>query len=56
VALVYARALYARDLGQAYRLISAQDQRWKTEAVYVKEGEGATGHALELADSWPPSS
>jgi hypothetical protein len=49
VAVEYARALYARDLSRAYRLLSAQDRERKTEAVFVAEGDAPTGNALELA-------
>jgi len=49
VALEYARALYSRDLSRAYRLLSAQDREWKTEAVFVAEGDAPTGNALALA-------
>ena len=49
VALEYARALYSRDLSRAYRLLSAQDRAWKTEAVFVAEGDAPAGNALGLA-------
>jgi hypothetical protein len=49
VALEYARALYAQDRASAYRLLSAQDRAWKTEAVFVEEGEAPRGNALALA-------
>jgi len=49
VAQEYARALYARDLSQAYRLISARDRQWKPEAVFVTESGTPTGNTLELA-------
>jgi len=48
VALEYARALYARDLPRAYRLLSAEDRQGKTEAAFVAEGDAPTGYALEL--------
>ena len=49
VALEYARALYSRDLSRAYRQLSAQDRAWKTEAVFVAEGDAPTENALALA-------
>jgi hypothetical protein len=49
VALEYARALYSRDHSRAYRLLSTQDQAWKTEAEFVAEGDAPTGNALALA-------
>jgi hypothetical protein len=49
VAVEYVRALYARDLSQAYRLLSAQDREQKTEAAYVAEGDVPTGNVLSLA-------
>ena len=49
VAVEYARALYARDLPRAYRLLSAQDRERKTEAAFVAEGDAPTGNALGLA-------
>lgn len=48
IALEYGRALYASDLGHAYRLISADDQRAKDEATFRREREPATGFALEV--------
>lgn len=48
VALEYVRALYAQDRASAYRLLSAQDQAWRTEAVFVAEGDAPTGNALAL--------
>ncbi len=49
VAVEYARALYARDLSRAYRLISARDRQWKTETTFVAEGEAFTGSLLEAS-------
>lgn len=49
VALEYARAMYARDLPRAYRLLSGQDREKKTEAAFVSEGDAPTGKTLELA-------
>jgi hypothetical protein len=48
-ALEYARALYASDLTQAYRLISSEDQGVKDEESFRKEKGGPTGFALEVA-------
>jgi hypothetical protein len=33
----YLRLLYARDFGQAYRFIAAEDQKLKSAKVYVRE-------------------
>lgn len=49
VALEYARALYARDLPRAYRLISAEDRQRKGEAAFMAEGGYVTGFALEAS-------
>lgn len=49
VALEYARALYAGDLAQTYRLISADDQRVKDERTFRLERGEASGFALEVA-------
>lgn len=48
VALEYARALYARDLARAYRLLSSADRRVKDEETFRRERELATGFALEV--------
>ncbi len=45
----YLRLLYARDLGQAYRLISAVDQRVKKRDDYMRERGVFTGFALDAA-------
>lgn len=48
VALEYARALYAQDRTSAYRLLSAQDRAWQTEAAFMAKGDAPTGNALGL--------
>jgi hypothetical protein len=45
----YLKFLYARDIGQAYRLISTVDQRIKKRDDYVRERGAFTGFALETA-------
>ena len=45
----YLKFLYARDLRQAYRFISADDQRLKTPNEYVRERGAFTGFALDVA-------
>jgi hypothetical protein len=44
----YIKAAYARDFSNAYRLISLQDRRLKTEQVYVRERGSFTGFTLEV--------
>lgn len=48
VALEYVRALYASDLVRAYRLISSEDRRVKSEAAFIQERGAASGFALEV--------
>lgn len=48
VLIGYLKAAYARDYGQAYRFISAQDRRLKTEKVYVRERGAFSGFTLEV--------
>jgi len=45
----YLKLLYARDLRQAYRFISADDQRLKMANAYVRERGAFTGFALDVA-------
>jgi hypothetical protein len=45
----YLRASYARDYKQAYRFISAKDQRLKPEAVYIRERGAFSGFTLVAA-------
>jgi len=45
----YLKAIYSRDFKQAYRFISAPDQRLKQERVYIQERGPFTGFALEVA-------
>jgi Cytochrome c oxidase assembly protein CtaG/Cox11 len=45
----YLKRLYARDFSQAYRLISARDQKVKTAKVYVRERGPFNGFASEVA-------
>ncbi len=45
----YFKATYARDYGEAYRLISSKDQRVKGEKTYIMEREAFSGFTLELA-------
>lgn len=45
----YLKHLYARDLRQAYRLISADDQRLKMANEYIRERGAFTGFALDVA-------
>ena len=45
----YVRFLYARDFRQAYRFISAEDQRLKKSNDYVRERQPFTGFALDVA-------
>lgn len=45
----YLKAIYSRDFKQAYRFISAPDQRLKQERVYIQERVPFTGFALEVA-------
>ena len=45
----YLRAIYARDYGVAYHLISPADRKLKTEQEYVQELGAFSGAALELA-------
>jgi len=45
----YLKFLYARDLRQAYRFISADDQRFKMANEYVRERGAFTGFALDVA-------
>jgi hypothetical protein len=45
----YVRFLYARDFRQAYRFISAEDQRLKKSDDYVRERQPFTGFALDVA-------
>jgi hypothetical protein len=49
VVLQYLKALYARDFKQAYRLISSQDRKLKTEDIYVKEQGAFSGFTAEVA-------
>jgi Cytochrome c oxidase assembly protein CtaG/Cox11 len=49
VLVKYLKALYARDFRQAYRFISSQDRRLKSEDVYVKEQGAFTGFTAEVA-------
>jgi len=49
VSLKYSRALYASDLGQAYRLIATEDHRVKDEETFRREGGAVAGFALEVA-------
>ena len=48
VLMKYLRAVYARDYGQAYRFISAQDRQLKKESIYVRERGAFSGFTLEL--------
>ncbi len=48
IALQYARSLYAADLAQAYRLLSAEDQRAKDEQTFIRERGGVSRFALEV--------
>ena len=45
----YLKALYARDLKRAYRLISMRDRELKSEEVYVKEQGEFTGFTAQAA-------
>jgi len=45
----YLKALYARDLAQAYRFISTADQRLKSRGDYVRERGAFTGFTREAA-------
>lgn len=45
----YLKFLYARDFRQAYRFISADDQRLKMANEYVRERGAFTGFALDVA-------
>lgn len=45
----YLSAVYARDYGAAYELISLEDRRAKTRAEYIQEQGAFTGAALEVA-------
>jgi len=45
----YLKVLYARDFRQAYRFISADDQRLKMANEYVRERGAFTGFALDAA-------
>jgi hypothetical protein len=45
----YLKRLYARDFSQAYRLISARDQKLKAAKTYVRERGPFTGFASEVA-------
>ncbi|MGH7886674.1 MAG: cytochrome c oxidase assembly protein, partial [Candidatus Binatia bacterium] len=45
----YLKLLYARDFRQAYRFISADDQRLKLPSEYVRERGPFTGFSLEVA-------
>ena len=45
----YLKFLYARDLRQAYRFISTDDQRLKTPNEYVRERGAFSGFALDVA-------
>jgi hypothetical protein len=45
----YLKVLYARDFRQAYRFISANDQRLKMANEYVRERGAFTGFALDAA-------
>lgn len=49
VTLEYAKALYARDLPMAYRLISSGDRESKGETAFVAEGGPVRGFALEVS-------
>lgn len=49
VLIEYLRVTYARDFGAAYRLISAEDRRWKDERSYIRERGAFTGFTLEVA-------
>jgi len=45
----YLKYLYARDFRQAYRFISADDQRLKKSSDYVRERQPFTGFTLDVA-------
>jgi hypothetical protein len=45
----YLEAAYARDYRSAYRLVSIQDQKLKSEREYVRERGAFSGFTLELA-------
>jgi len=45
----YVGAVYARDYGAAYDLISLEDRRLKTKEEYVRERGAFSGAALEMA-------
>jgi hypothetical protein len=45
----YLKALYARDFKRAYRLISMQDRKLKSEDVYVREQGEFTGFTAQAA-------
>jgi hypothetical protein len=45
----YLKLLYARDFSQAYRLISAEDQKLKSARIYVRERGPFSGFAAEAA-------
>lgn len=45
----YVRALYARDLREAYRLLSSQDRGLKKEKSYLREQGAFGGFTLEAA-------
>jgi Cytochrome c oxidase assembly protein CtaG/Cox11 len=45
----YLKAVYSRDFKQAYRFISAPDQRLKQERIYIRERGPFTGFALQVA-------
>ena len=45
----YLKFLYARDFRQAYRFISADDQRLKLPSEYLRERGAFTGFALDVA-------
>jgi hypothetical protein len=47
----YLRASYARDYANAYRYISAQDQRVWDQKSYASQSGSFTGFALELAQT-----
>ncbi len=44
----YLEAVYAQDYRTAYRLISSEDQRIKSEADYLRENPSFSGPTLEL--------
>jgi len=47
----YVQAMYARDFAEAYRLISAEDQRIRDQEDYVRAQGPYDGFTLRLAKS-----